>query len=610
MASLIHFCNKVGLFMTYITAKAVFLIVLLILSIGAVLPAQAAEFTVDDDNGDVPGGLADYANITAALAIATDGDTILVYAGTYTGYHEVNAAVNLTGIGRPVVYGTEHDAPTAPIGDVFALAADGCVLQGFEIRGGRWSASIDSAAVHIIGFNRRYSVVRDNHIEGGKYGVIAPSGAQYNEIIYNTINGTYNGVWFNYARNNNFSYNEVTNSEYWSLHNTYTSSTTSNYGTSNTIANNTFDNWIGNAGGSEVLIDDTGGNLIANNTFLNRTYLRINGDGNTIRDNRILGPLEYHFAGLHLGEEDNVVLRNNVSGQKYGILLEQGVDSIEMSGNNVTGCTYGFGYAGDLDYAGHSLFRHSIDTTNTVNDLPVYWIVGETGTVYNYTTLSPEPGYLALVGCRDILVEDFYLDRNAQSVLIYYSEDVTLDGITVHGNGYHGILVGNSDRITIKNSHIDSNGDTGPTSFNNRWAGIWSTNMSHSLILDTTLSANNPYGIFFKTVYGFERSDNVVSGCTITNNGHPVDTDYSFGIRNSAENLTVTGCTIGNTFATVQGVGIHTNGDDSLFYNNRFFNHTIANAENDGTGTRFNVTPVAGTNILGGPWIAGNSWDD
>ena len=47
--------------------------------------------TVDDDDGDIPVPPADYATITDALAASADGDTILVYAGNYSGYHEVTA---------------------------------------------------------------------------------------------------------------------------------------------------------------------------------------------------------------------------------------------------------------------------------------------------------------------------------------------------------------------------------------------------------------------------------------------------------------------------------------------------------------------------------------
>ena len=59
------------------------LVLVLSLSLVTAVPAGAAKiWTVDDDGVQYPG--ADFISIQLAITAATDGDTIFVYAGTYT----------------------------------------------------------------------------------------------------------------------------------------------------------------------------------------------------------------------------------------------------------------------------------------------------------------------------------------------------------------------------------------------------------------------------------------------------------------------------------------------------------------------------------------------
>ncbi|MDE4908921.1 right-handed parallel beta-helix repeat-containing protein [Methanogenium marinum] len=576
--------------------------------------------TVDDDDNNIPVPPADYTTILDALASSVDGDTILVYAGNYTGYHEVASRVTLTGIGWPVVTGRAND-PTNQIGDVFAFRADGCVLEGFDIREAEWknatiSSLQDSACVRIgyaAGTVSSWSfgdadsiIVRNNRLEDGWYGIIATTGSDNNLIYNNTISDTRYGAWFDYAKNNRFTNNIVRDTVNSPLKNTYFKSSVDSYPTGNQFEDNLFDSDEASYTHT-ILIEDTSGNLFKGNTLLNRTNIRIAGDGNTVSENTISGPSEHHFAAIHIDENGNTVLNNTIRNHKYGVLLEGGVDNLLMAGNTIEDCTYGFGYAGDLNYASGKPARNVIDTTNTVDGKTIYWVVGETGRTYNYSTLIPAPGYLALIGCSDCTVADFYLENNAQSLLIYRSDNISLNGISAHGNAYHGILVGESEDITITDSHADSNGQDAVD--NSGYAGIYATDTERMQIIRSTTTANNPTGIFLQ----YSCPDVLIKDCTITNNGHSSEEDESYGIRNSGSDnarLVVTGCFIGNDFSTRQGIGIANHGQGAFIFNNRFFNNSIIPAENWGADTHWNGTPVSVINILGGPWTAGNFWDD
>jgi len=469
--------------------------------------------TVDDDDNDVPVPPADYVNITDAIADSMDGDTILVYAGNYSGYHEVGNRVNLTGIGWPVVSG-DQDNTLEEMGDVFALRADGCILDGFVIRDGwyhnqsGYQTTTDSAGVRIgcaarhMGMESFYpaddTIVRNNRIEDSRYGIIANFGSHNNTIHHNVVDRNNFGVWLNNAQNTLFANNTVTRVVYSALSNSYREETVVTYPTNNRIEYNTFDDagWAYGGGydpsyGRAVYITCTGGNVIAHNILLNQTYISINGDDNTIEENQVLGPCGSWHEGIYIAKDGNIVRNNTVEGHLFGILLGASANNLQMSGNTITGCTYGFGVSGEDGFeACSNPSRNVIDTTNTVEGAPIYWIVNETGQVYNYTTLSPAPAYLALIGCSDIRVEDLKLEKNAQSFFIYRSQNVTLDSVSAHGNGLQGILIVESDGITITGASIDSN------AYDSRYGGgICAAYTTNSSISDTTVTGNDLLGI-------------------------------------------------------------------------------------------------------------------
>jgi parallel beta-helix repeat protein len=72
---------------------------------------------------------------------------------------------------------------------------------------------------------------------------------------------------------------------------------------------------------------------------------------------------------------------------------------------------------------------------------------------------------------------------------------------------------------------------------------------------------------------------------------------------NISDNVTITGNNV-----TTNGIGINlTSSNGNTIYNNYFDNTN--NAWGDGTNV-WNITPIQGTNIIGGFWLGGNYWND
>jgi parallel beta-helix repeat protein len=554
--------------------------------------------TVDDDDADVPTPPADYSSLAAALSAAIDGDTILVYNGTYMANHIVDKSVNITGVGQPELIGSDPDT-YSELGNVVALEANDCILQGFRISEAHWTypninSRKNSACVRI---DSDRNVVTNNILEDGVYGIYVSTGSNNNRITSNLLNDTYEGVLFDYARNNIFMENELTNIDHYPVMLARLDSMSYYPSTNNTIANNILSD-TGYSWGIEV--DGVSDNTIVNNTLSGENLIWIKGDRNSISGNSVQGPHDYHMAGIHLNSgEDNILLDNTVSWQRYGILLSPDSENVTMRNNVMEDNTYNFGFTGNWYYEGHTASTHDIDTSNTVDGKPIYYMVGEEDTVYSYSTLVPAPGYLACIDCRNITINDLYLEKNAQGLLLYNTTDSRIDGVTTIANGIYGMLLEETDNLIITDSSISGNGQA--------YGGIFLVESAGCLIDNCAITGNDEVGITLW--YGCP--DTVIRNSEITNNGDPLVPGSGIGIYISgsyAENVTVHSNVIANTHSGLQGSGIKIWAPNSTIYNNYFNNIPETDAFSAASGTCWNITPTPGTNIIGGPWIAGNFW--
>ena len=86
---------------------------------------KAKPIEVDDDFEDDPANRK-WNTIQEGIKDANEGDTVLVYNGTYYENVVVNKSINLTGIDSPVIDANES-------GSAIKITADGCVIDGFTV---------------------------------------------------------------------------------------------------------------------------------------------------------------------------------------------------------------------------------------------------------------------------------------------------------------------------------------------------------------------------------------------------------------------------------------------------------------------------------------------
>jgi len=293
------------------TLKCCLLVILLSAVLLLVLAAGSGEaegrtITVDDDGG------ADYEKIQWAIDNATEGDTILVYEGTYYENVVVNKTLTLIGNGSEK---TTIDGGGS--GDVVKITADWCNMSGFTVTGGSTGMVVESDSNLITG-----STIRDNPRGGIYLHESNSSTIQDNTIMNNSGDG---GVHVHDSNANTILNNAILNNS--GDGSVWFHSSNSNILTNNTIRNNS----------NGILIYEWSiSNIIANNTIRNNTEygIWIYGSGsNTVANNFIHNNTNYGIY-LNLGAASNTITNNTCQYNKGGILLISSSNS-KISNNTI-----------------------------------------------------------------------------------------------------------------------------------------------------------------------------------------------------------------------------------------------------------------------------------
>ena len=142
-------------------------------------------------------------------------------------------------------------------------------------------------------------------------------------------------------------------------------------------------------------------------------------------------------AGIDFAISGNIVSHS----LQYGILLT-GPRNCTLRSNHISDNEYNFGIA-------DSYYTHDIDTSNTVNGKPIYYWVNR-----HDESVPNNAGYVALVNCTRIKVENLELTHNMESILLDGTKESTITKNKVMQNGYYGIYLTSSSNNTITGNTI------------------------------------------------------------------------------------------------------------------------------------------------------------
>lgn len=222
-------------------------------------------------------------------------------------------------------------------------------------------------------------------------------------------------------------------------------------------------------------------NIVVNNVLsLDGAGIRLWG----AQDNKIAGNNVTNNGDdgifVQQGSNGNNVTGNHVMNNLGGILLENSGDN-RLRYNNMSGNKYNFGvYAHNLQQ-----FINDIDTSNEVEQKPIYYLTNKTNLVINSSTF-PDIGYLAIVNSTNIDVKGLELAGNFQGFTFAYTNNSRITNSTVTNNEYNIALSNSFDNNITDNNITNASAPQG--------IGIWSyysgyNNIYHNNFINNTEQA-------------------------------------------------------------------------------------------------------------------------
>jgi len=246
--------------------------------------------------------------------------------------------------------------------------------------------------------------------------------------------------------------------------------------------------------------------------------------GNNITDN--------YYAGIYLNESsNNNIIGNNITNNYHGIWLSYSFNN-SIVGNNITNSgffipfppipikTHGI----RLDFSsGNSLrnnvmadsdfnfgvlgvalsdFVNDVDISNSIEGKPVYYWVSREN-----VEVPLDAGYVALVNCSDVRIENLTLAKNMQGILLAYTNYTTIVGNRITNN-WNGILLWYSSNCNdLFGNNITANDGV----------GISSAMCSNNTASGNNITNTNGFGIYLN-----ESSSNTIVGNNIINNSYGI----------------------------------------------------------------------------------------
>lgn len=293
-----------------------------------------------------------YRTIKQAISKATDGDTILIYAGVYKeGQIIIEKKLVIRGIGYPVLDGERKY-------EIITIRKNGVVVEGLLLRNSGRSSYNDIAALRIA--ESRHVIVRNNQIENSFFGIYSQHATACTIIgnklrsdakdeissgngihcwksdsmliVANSITGHRDGIYFEFVTNSQIKQNLSTQNVRYGLHfmfsntNTYISNTFKNNGAGVAVMyskgismyNNTFsDNWGTAAYG--ILMKDITDSDVQGNQFLRNTVAVMMEGSNRIQ--LIKNTFEQNGWALKIQAScmENKIAQNNFKANSFDV---------------------------------------------------------------------------------------------------------------------------------------------------------------------------------------------------------------------------------------------------------------------------------------------------
>ena len=379
-----------------------------------------------------------------------NGHTITVDPGTYNENVKVNKSLTIRSVsGNPadtIVTALDSKEP------VFEVTADYVNVSGFTVKG-----ATDRVGAGIYFYNAKHCNISNNNVSDNRYGIHLKE-SDNNVLANNTLNSNHWESIYSHGSSNNSIINNNISDNCCGI---YLVLESNNNVMANNILNSNFE--------SSIYLSESNNNTLSNNKASN------NGDG----------------IYLEHQSDDNTLMNNTVSSNKYGIKLSSSSNTT-LTNNTMSGSKYNnFGISGnDISH-----YCQNIDMSNTVDGLPIYYLVNERD-----TEIPKDAGFVGIVNSTNISVRNLTLTNKSTGVLFAYTNNSRIDNVTTRNSGCCVYLI-HSHYNTLRDNIANSNYNL----------GIYLDSSSNNNILNNTVDSNY-YGILIFYSNNNSFTDNTLSG--------------------------------------------------------------------------------------------------
>ena len=231
----------------------------------------------------------------------------------------------------------------------------------------------------------------------------------------------------------------------------------------------------------------------------------------TIKNMKIAG---FDFGTYIFECSKSTIISNNITGNRYGVYLLDSSEN-ELRNNRIFNNTWNFFVFGPR----LEDFLNDIDDTNTVDGKPMYYWTDEAD-----RSVPSNAGFVALVSCTRITVENASLSNNGQGILLAYTTNSTIIKNTLQDNIvgiriryssgnilYDNIITSNNFGVELD---ISSKNNISANSIVDNPAGLDLSGSTANTISENNIVNSKSYGL--KLHEG--SNDNTISANNITNN--------------------------------------------------------------------------------------------
>jgi parallel beta-helix repeat protein len=436
-----------------------------------------------------------YNNVMIDNGISITGDTLPSW-----NTHNIDSSNTVNG--KPVYYWKNQNGGTV-LGGAGQILFANCTNMIVK------DQNLANTSIGIqLGFSSCNQIINNNVSSNKNYGIYLYN-SNRNEITNNNALKNWCGVYISHSNENNITDSTLSFNSRLGIFIQYSNR-------NNIVGNNASKN-VDEVGGSNIFIDDSTDNEINGNTVsLSDFGIEIvDSSENNITGNNVSNN---NYSNIALFRSiDNIIANNTVSSR----ICLGGIYLSRSNGNYVTGNTM----VGDgIRIEGYLLEHwntHTIETTNTINGKPVYYLKNKNG-----GTIPSGGGQVILANSMNIKIEYQEFTNATSGIQLGFSSYNTIINNNI-SNNFDGIYLSDSNWNQLNSNNLTSN-EIGIVFYDSSWNNITGNTISFSESTGISLDKPSSDNVIYHNNF-ILNSEQVFDDATMGNqwdNGYPSGGNY------------------------------------------------------------------------------------